>query len=92
VLFEPVSDDSMIVIYSQQYQKLLDSTDASKQNAMLVYVQAYYMDSLPVNPSTEWLEGINITSTDYDNAVTLLENLDVISPNTDGAFYPTGIR
>jgi len=92
VLFQPVSQDTQLVLYSNQYEKLVDSTDASKQNAMLLYVHAYYMDSMPVSPSTEWLEGINLTSTDYDNALTLLENLDVVSTNTDGEFYPKGFE
>ena len=90
VLFQPVSQDTQIVLYSKQYEKLVDSTDAAKQSAMLVYIHGYFMDRLPTSPSADWLEGINITSTDYSNAVTLLENLDIISPNTDGVFYPKG--
>lgn len=85
-LYKAVSLDTQIVIYGGNYESLLDSTDASKQNAMLVYLQAYYTDILPITPSAEWLAGINITGTDYDNAVTLLQNLGIIETRTDDAF------
>ncbi len=86
-----VTRNTIMIIYAEQYEKLIDSTDSNKQNAILIYLHGYYYNQLPAIPSDSFLAEINITQTDYDNGVALLESLGVIDEVVDGNFNPNSL-
>ena len=81
-----LTGDSQIVMYCSNYKAIINSSDDSQQNALLVYLHANCTDVLPLEPSDEWLADVGVTSLEYDNAVTLLQNLGVVVDKGDDSF------